>query len=220
MNRNTARTAPTVRIARTKRTKRVKRTALLGGLLALTSVSAGAYTLTYAEQLYRLYHLHLNQYPDDTIENIVWLEAALKADFANPLNALAPIETPQEWSRYRNLFRMHLNLELAELHLTLGSKYDKRRAYFYNAPWRDANLDSLDKAESAFRAAFYYWDEALYWSDQTLATPGMLEEIQNWEDRHARIQRGLFDYGEIIQEQLDRLEGVREQFQLMDENTY
>jgi len=46
---------------------------------------ANAYMVKYKEDYYRLYHVHYQQYPDDCIENIYWLEKAVQADFCNPL---------------------------------------------------------------------------------------------------------------------------------------
>lgn len=192
-------------------------------LLAGSGQALFGYNVLYAEQFYELYHLHLNQYPDDTMENIVWLQQALKADFANPLNALAVIETPVQWSFYQNLFRMHVNLLLAQLHMTLGSKFDKRNAFFFNAPWAWANLESLQHAEDAYETARAYWAEALQWSDEAwqLRRPGLhLPRIQRWEDQNYLIERGEFDYDEIIDENLGRLHDVRETYEQMGERTY
>ena len=193
------------------------------GLLLLAVVpsrKAEAYRILYAEQYYRLYHLHFYQYPDDSMENIFYLEQALKADFANPLYALARIEDKQQWAQYRLLFKMHVNLKLVELYLTLGSKYDKMVAYFYNAPWKEQNLDSLDKAEQAYRVALGYWKEALGWAVRTQHLGFNLEGIQRWEDEWKRILTGDLDYQEIVTGHLSRLEGVRRTFQAMDQNTY
>jgi hypothetical protein len=179
-----------------------------------------AYKILYAEQFYRLYHLHFYQYPDDTMENIFYLEQALKSDFANPLYALAEIENEQQWAQYRTLFKMHANLKLVELYLTLGSKYDKMTAYFYNAPWREQNLESLELAEQTYQVALKYWREARSWAAKLPWLYYNLEEIQHWEDERARIWSGDLDYGEIIATHLNRLQRVRRQFLDMDENTY
>jgi len=192
----------------------------LGALLLLPLPEAGAYRVLYAEQYYKLYHLHFYQYPDDSMENIYYLELALKSDFANPLYALARIENKQEWAQYRTLFKMHVNLKLTELYLTLGSKYDKQAAYFFNAPWRAQNLDSLDKAEQSYRVALGYWREAVGWAARIPRLQFNLEEIQKWEDEWKRILVGDLDYQEIISGHLGRLERVRSEFQAMDENTY
>ena len=189
-------------------------------LFLLCASGLFAYRVLYAEQYYRLFHLHFYQYPDDTMENIYYLEQSLKADFANPLYALARIESKQEWAQYRLLFKMHVNLKLVELYLTLGSKYDKMVAYFYNAPWRQENLDSLELAERAYRVALRYWQEARSLAAELPWLYFNLEEVQNWEDERARIWNGELDYAEIIGEHLDRLERVRQQFLSMDENTY
>jgi hypothetical protein len=167
-----------------------------------------------------LYHLHFYQYPDDTMENIFYLEQALKADFVNPLYALAAIENREEWAQYRTLFKMHVTLKLVDLYLTLGSKYDKMVAYFYNAPWKEENLESLELAEQAYRVALLYWQEARSWAAKLPWLYFNLEEIQNWEDERTRIWNGDLDYGDIIGGHLDRLQRIRQQFLNMDENTY
>jgi len=179
-----------------------------------------AYRILYAEQYYKLYHLHFYQYPDDTMENILYLEQALKSDFTNPLYALATIENREQWAQYRALFKMHVNLKLVDLYLTLGSKYDKMVAYFYNAPWKEDNLESLELAEQTYRVALLYWQEARNWAAKLPWLYFNLEEIQNWEDERTRIWNGDLDYGGIIGGHLDRLQRVRQQFLNMDENTY
>jgi hypothetical protein len=198
----------------------VKRFFLLLALFCCGVRTAQAYRILYAEQYYRLYHLHFTQYPDDTMENIYYLEEALKADFANPLYALARIENKQEWARYRSLFVMHLRLRLVDLYLTLGSKYDKMVAYFYNAPWREENLQSLDTAEEVYRTALLYWHQAAEEARKIPRFARQLEEIQYWEDERQRIQDGELDYQDIIGAHLARLQRVREEFLRMDADTY
>ncbi len=182
-----------------------------------------AYYVQYKEQYYNLYHLHYIQYPDDTMENIYWLEKALTADFANPLYALTTIENKVEWEKYRYLFMMHINLKLTEQYLYLGNKWNKRNAYFYNAPWKEQNLESLKTAESCFSTALYYWKDAVQWQKKTLDRKFRfinLKGIQYWEDEAARIDEGTLNYEKTINRELQLLAKVREQFQAMDENTY
>jgi hypothetical protein len=189
-------------------------------LLLAPAAPACSYRVLYAEQYYKLYHQHFYQYPEDTLENIQYLESALKADFANPLYALARIEDRQQWAQYRTLFKMHANLKLVELYLTLGSKYDKRVAYFYNAPWKRQNLESLEQAESAYRLALGYWSEALGWAARIPRLRYNLEQIQRWEDEWKRVVTGELDYRQIIDGHLLRLARVRAEFQAMDSTTY
>ncbi|HOX33676.1 MAG TPA: hypothetical protein PLB91_15195 [Spirochaetales bacterium] len=189
--------------------------------LLLAAASASAYPVYYKEQFYKLFHTHYIQYPDDAIENIYWLEQAKKANFCNPLYALATIEDKRDWERYRYLFDMHLNLKLIEQHLRLGSKFDKRVAYFYNAPWRDENLDSLKTAESAYRAALLYWDETVALAGKAMGMRFVeLDEVQAWVDEAYRIVEGELDYALIIGDELRRLEKVRTDFEKMDLSTY
>ena len=202
--------------------KRIK-FALLGIFFLASSFSLNGYYVTFKEQYYRLYHLHYIQYPDDTMENIYWLEHALKADFANPLYALALIENETEWEKYRYLFNMHINIKLIEQYLFLGNKWNKRNAYFYNAPWKEQNLESLETAETCFRTALYYWDEAQIWAEKSRAKKLRwinLQKIQFWEDEVCRMESGELDYGKTIRRELALLQKVRERFLAMDENTY
>lgn len=173
-----------------------------------------------AEQYYNLYHLHFYQSPDDTLESIYYLELALQAKFNNPLYALAKVDNQKEWEQYRYLFKMHVNLRLVQLHLTLGSKWDKQVAYFYNHPWKEQNLESLETAEGIYKKAFYYWGEAVTWAKKIKYLQYHLEDVQYWEDEYYRIRTGELDYGDIIGEQLARVEKVRQDFEAMDENTY
>lgn len=200
----------------------MKRFVFIALLIAVSS-SLWGYKFTYAEQFYTLYHQHFYYYPDDVGENIHYLSLALHSDFANPLNALAKIENEKQWEKYRYLFYMHVNLELVDCYIKLASKYDKFTAYFFNYPWKAANLDSLDSAESFYKQALYYWEDAKQWSEKASSNEFawmFLTDIQYWEDENARIQNQDLDYQEIIDHHLARLQRVRESFLAMDENTY
>jgi hypothetical protein len=185
-------------------------------MLPVTQLSA--YFVQYKEQYYELYHLHYIQYPDDSMENIYWLEKALKADFANPLYALTRIENEKEWEKYRYLFMMHMNLKLIEQYLYLGNKWNKRDAYFYNAPWKEQNLESLETAETCYRTALYYWQEANEWAAKARDKRFRfinLEKVQFWEDEAGRMETGALNYEKTITRELALLQQVREQFQAM-----
>jgi hypothetical protein len=203
---------------------RLARIAFIVILLSLFPIGkAEAYVVRYKEEFYELYHTHYNQDPDDTMENIYWLERAVEADFANPLYALGKISNEKDWEKYRYLFMMHVNLKLVEQHLRLGSKWDKQAAYFYNAPWKEQNLDSLKTAETCYNAARYYWNEAKLWAEKANVREFkflFLLDLQPWEDERERIADGSLDYDRTISRELARLEKVRSDFLAMDKNTY
>jgi hypothetical protein len=190
-------------------------------LVFVVAAQAFPYRLIYKEQLYELNHQQLYMRPENYAENIRWLEAAVKADFANPLYALAVIHNEREWEYYRYLFLMHLNLHLVDQYLGWAGDYMKFEAYFFNYPWREDNLDSLVRAESLFEIAGYYWDQAVSWSNQAAEFPWLnLPEVQNWSDQSYRIQNGELDYGAIIARHQARLEEVRTAFASMGPETY
>ena len=191
-------------------------------IMLAVSFPVNSYYVTYKEQYYRLFHVHYNQYPDDSMENIYWLEQALKADFANPLYALALIENEIQWEKYRYLFTMHIYIKLIEQYLFLGNKWNKRNAYFYNAPFKDQNLESLEIAETCYRAALYYWDEVLVWAQKANERRFRwidLQRVQFWQDEAFRIENGTLNYGRTITRELEFLQTVRNSFEAM-ENWY
>ncbi len=185
--------------------------------------SSFSYFVTFKEQYYKLFHVHYQQYPDDVMENIYWLEKAVEADFCNPQHALAKIKDEQDWEKYRYLFMMHINLKLIEQHMRLGRTWDKQVAYFYDAPWKEEYLRDLEKAQSCYQAGLYYWEEAKLWAEK--ASVGNfkflnLAEIQNWEDECFRITTGSLDYEKILNREINRVRQVQDAFLAMDEETY
>ena len=192
-------------------------------LLVLPGVHPAAWKIQYAEQFYGLYHQHFYRYPEEGAENIWYLSMALKSPFANPLNALAKIENKTEWEKYRNLFVMHIYLRIIDEYLSMAAKYDKFNAYFYNYPWKSANLDSLRGAEAYYELALESWRMAREYSSAARDRRFRfihLDEIQYWEDEAYRIESGELDYADIIEAHLERLRRVRAEFERMDPETY
>ncbi|MBQ0051455.1 MAG: hypothetical protein KBT11_05260 [Treponema sp.] len=194
--------------------------ALFGLLFVFFTVSpAFSYMVKYKEDYYKLFHVHYQQYPDDVMENIYWLENAVKADFCNPLYTGVKIEDEKDWEKYRYLFMMHVNLKLIEQHMRLGRTYDKQVAHFYDAPWKDLYLENLAKAKSCYEAGLYYWQEARLWAEK--ANVGKfqflcLTDIQNWEDERERVGTGKLDYEKILNRELNRVQKVIDDFEKME----
>ena len=200
----------------------VKGSLLVAVIGVLCAVPAHSYKIQYAEQYYRLYHQNFYSYPEDINENIWYLEHAMESPFNNPLNALSRrITNKMEWERYRYLFYMHVSLELVRQYRLLAAQYDKRIAFFYNAPFREQNLKSLDYAESYYSAALYYWQLSLEWSARAWKLRfAEIDDLQSWMDDNYRVETYELDYMDIIQMDINRLARVREDFLAMDESTY
>ncbi len=182
-----------------------------------------SYIVTYKEQFYRLFHIHYQQYPDDVMENIYWLERAVEADFCNPKYALSTIKNKDDWEKYRYIFMMHLNLKLIEQHMRLGANFDKQSVYFYDAPLRSQYIFDLKKAQTCYEAGLYYWKEAKLWAEKASQKKFYfltLQEIQNWEDERFRIVSGTLNYEKILNRELQRVRSMIDSLLAMDENTY
>ena len=138
--------------------KILRRLIILSLYLILSVGSLYAWKIQYAEQFYELYHQQMYRYPEDSAENVWYLSMALRSPFANPLNALADIDDEKEWEKYRNLFVMHVYLRIIDEYLAMAAKHDKFNAYFYNYPWKSANLDSIRTAEKYYELALESWE--------------------------------------------------------------
>lgn len=180
-----------------------------------------ARVLKFKEEFYQLYHIHYQQFPDDCIQNIYWLEQAVRADFCNPLYAMAKITTEDQYEKYRYLFMMHLNLKLIEQHLRLGRIYDKKALYFYDAPWKDEYKNNLLKTKSCYEAGYYYWKEANLWAEK--ANIGkfrylFIQELQNFEDERERIGTGELDYKKILDRELKRVNKILSEIEELEKS--
>ena len=163
----------------------------------LVPQKASAYMVKYKEDYWKLFHVHYAQYPDDVMENIYWLEQAVKADFCNPLYAPCKIDDEKDWEKYRYLFMMHINLKLIEQHMRLGRVYDKQVARFYDQPWSELYIENLKKSLSCYEAGLYYW-----------------------EDERERIGTGKLDYKKILTREITRVKKVISDFENMDKSAY
>ncbi len=192
-------------------------------LFILCAADASAYVCKYKEDYYKLYHVHYTQVPEQCLENIYWLEQAVKADFANPYYAMAKIENEKQWEKYRYLFMMHLNLKLVEQHLRLGRIYDKKVAYFFDAPWKDEYLRNMETAKTYYTAAYSYWEEAKLWAEKANLPKFnflVMTDIQNWEDEKERICTGTLDYRKMLDRENKRVQKVIDDLVAMEDKSY
>ena len=193
--------------------------------LIFISISTGLFShdIKYLEGFYNLYVENFYQYPKDVNRNIYYLKAALGVPFSNPLYALAKIENKIQWEKYRYLMYTHINLKLVDSYLQLAKGLDKQKAYFYNAPWKEYNIKSLNEAEWYYLEAKKHWVDAVEWSSLASDEKFMflyIEDIISFEDESHMIQTGELDYNAIIDKHLKRLNEVRTEFEEMDATTY
>lgn len=192
-------------------------------LLLLTAFPLPAYRYEYAEEFYKLFYESKYHYPENTMEAISYLLAARSAPFANPLNALTEIKDKEAWEKYRYLFLMQVNYLLVREHLLLADRYDKYDAFFFNAPFRDLNIESLGEAKAFYALSLTFWNESKRWAERASEERFRWMDLKNlgfWEDLRHDIMEGGFDYEAEIQRHLNRVERVKKAFEAMDHTTY
>ncbi len=184
----------------------MKKTYLILILSALILVPAGSHArrLYYAEEFY-LYVMNLYQVNPSLERNIRFMQWALQAPFDNPVRSLARIETQNDFTRYKTLFRMHVNLLIIDSYLQLARRFDKQHVYFFNLWYAESLKESFQIARYYYQISLNYWDEVKKISQAGGELPGRID-LDEWEDELSRIQNGELDYGVIISSHLEKLD--------------
>lgn len=200
----------------------MKRLSLLF-IFLFVSISAFSWTVMYAEQYFKMYHQHFYQDPQDIDENIFYLRNALNSDFVNPLNALATIKDKKEWELYRYLFKMKCNLLILEEYRRKADKFDKEAAYFYNQPFRDIILKSLQVALYNYENSLAMWKDVVTWAEKANDKKFnfiYLEQIYKWQEDAYRIKTQELNYEVILNKDINRVKRVIKEFEEMNASTY
>jgi hypothetical protein len=151
----------------------------------------------YLEDYYLLYGLK-QHYNENTLrKNIERLKTALNCRFRHPSMALVKVESEKEYLKYRNLMFMHINLLIMRNHLTIASRYDKRKIYFYNKDFAKDIDESLSIADKYYAEAMPYWTSAKEYANKAsnIKIPMDMGFIES--ERYS-IVRGDLDFGKII----------------------
>ncbi|TAL33966.1 MAG: hypothetical protein EPN93_13115 [Spirochaetes bacterium] len=159
----------------------------------------------YLEDYYLLYGLKM-YYNEDTLRmNIARLKTALASKFRHPSEALVKIDSEDEYSRYRNLMFMHLNMLIMRSYLGIAARYDKRDVKFYNQDWAKEIAESLDIAATHYREALPYWEEAVKYAEAA-GEYKITTNLGFIENERYRIVKGELDFGKIIENYLEKLD--------------
>jgi hypothetical protein len=151
----------------------------------------------YLEDYYLLYGLK-EYYNEDTLrKNIERLKTALRSRFRHPFMALVKVESEREYLKYRNLMFMHINLLIMRSYLSIASRYDKRRIYFYSKDFAKDIADSLGIADKHYEEALPYWNEAREYARKA-SRIGITTDLGFIESERYSIITGELDFGKII----------------------
>lgn len=183
------------------------------GCLALCVLAPlGARPLVTVEDYYRLYYLTQTPKNQDHLGNLYWMQRALQAPFATPIEALVVPENEAQYRRYRTLVRLHLHYLMAETCVALGARFDKHEPRFFNRPWSDDIVKSLDVAKFYYDLAQRYWNDLLEDRKKLDADGGPRTELTFAEEIPGRIDEGQLDLTRVLDRQRAKLEKTREFF--------
>lgn len=119
----------------------------------------------YFEDYYLLYRKRLYYNEDNIWGNIHFLLTAINSPFRHPSKALCLLKTEEEGKKYKKLLIMHLYLLIMKDYLTLGSQYDKKYIYYFNMPFKEDLIKSLNNAKKFYNIAKDFWKKVLQYSD-------------------------------------------------------
>ncbi len=165
----------------------------------------------YVEDFYSLYYLPNKMENQDLNRNIFWLRWALAAPFAPPLFALKPPKNEQAYEKYKKLMRMHLHYLVTKNFVFLAARFDKHRPVFYNLPYKEDILKSLNIAEYLYQEAQKEWQKVLPYY-QELRRVRVRTELNFLEDSLYRIYTKELDYDRVIKRKLKKLSKTKAYF--------
>ncbi len=149
-------------------------------------------TIRYAEEFYALYRENMYRGTENLNANVHWVEWALKSPFAHPVKALAKIETPKQWKKYKILFHFQLYYLITEMYLRLGERYEKRNLLWFNSHFKKEIKDGFEISKIYYKRAGIYWAKVtklskILWAQRDLDLYAIDGEVDKWEDRVYRI---------------------------------
>ncbi len=163
----------------------------------------------YVEDFYQLYGMKQHYNENSLRKNIDRLKAALDANFRHPSEALVKIETANEYMKYRRLIFMHINILIMRNYMSIASRYDKQKIYFYNSEFKKEILDSFDIAEGLYKEAVPYWEKAKKYA-QDASEIKITTDLGFMESERFSIVKGELSYGKIIDDHLKRISSKRQ----------
>jgi hypothetical protein len=167
----------------------------------------------YLEDYYLLYGMKQHYNENSLRKNIERLKTALQCKFRHPSMALVKVESDQEYLKYRTLMFMHINMLIMRNYLTIASRYDKRKVYFYNWDYAKEIGESLDTAEKFYAEALPYWDAVKDYA-QKASVIKITTDLGFIETERKRIITGDIDFSKII---ADYRAGIKEKKLKLDE---
>lgn len=166
----------------------------------------------YLEDYYLLFGMKLYYDESSLRKNIDMLKTSLNVKFRHPSQALVEVDTEQEYLKYRKLMFMHINIMIMRNYLKIGSKYDKIKVRFHDAPFAKEIIESLDISIGLYRQAIPYWEEAKMLAEEASEIK-ITTRMSNIESERYRIVRGELDFNKIISNHIASSEKKKRELQ-------
>lgn len=180
--------------------------------------------IRYAEEFYGLFRESIHRNTENLNANVFWLLHALKAPFAPPVQALAKIETPKQWRKYKNLFRFQVYYLITETYLRLGERYEKPNILFFNHKFKKEIKEGLQIAKIYYKRSQHYWKIAvnyakICWKDRDLKLLSVYGETDKWQDR---VYRTIIPHQEMNypKQFKKRLQEVEHKLNMLEKGEY
>lgn len=163
----------------------------------------------HLEDYYLLFGMKLYYNENSLRKNIDMLKTALNTKFRHPSEALVPVDTEDEYLKYRKLMFMHINIMIMRNYLKIGSRYDKKNIKFYDATFAKDINDSLDIARKMYQEAVPYWEEAKKYAEESSRIK-ITTKLSNIESERYRIITGDLDFQKIINSHMTKVNKKQE----------
>lgn len=168
--------------------------------------TAQARPLFYIEEFYKLYFWPLYTNKFDARRNLFWLEVALKAPFAPPVQSLVICKTPQEYEKYKVLLKMHLNHLMSRSCLTLAAQFDVPKPRWYQKPYKKEILQSLQLAQYYYTCVERYWQQVQALSQESVRISSVQLDMEHWEQVAFQVRKGKLDLQKLAAKKIEKIQ--------------
>ncbi|HOJ50881.1 MAG TPA: hypothetical protein PKW55_08735 [Spirochaetota bacterium] len=181
--------------------------------------------LKYAEEFYSLFRENFKRGTDNLNANVFWLLHALEYPFAPPQLALAKIETPDQWEKYKTLFRFQVYYLITDTYLRLGERYEKPNILFFNYTFKKEILEGFEIAKVYYNRAKFYWEKAKKlaydaWELRDIDLYSIDGETDKWMDRVYKLVYSRDQEMNYDKEIKERIEEVDYKIKMLNRGEY
>jgi len=180
-------------------------------IIICTAFLTGA-KLKFKEDFFRLHYMPLKPDNPDYQRNLFWLQYAVSAPYAPPIQALVISKTPEMYEKYKILLQMTLFYHMAMNEIAVAARFDKHEPVFFNKEYAADIIQSLSYARVHYNNALSYWNEMVKYKTAAEKYKKIEIDMSFQQDILTRVDDGTLNLERVVTRKLENLDTKAEFF--------